>query len=176
MHGSGGGGHGGGGFAGGTGFHGHDFDRGFFFGSGYYYPGYYDYYRDWDYYGGYDHGYYSAAPQAYPYYVSYYDDSGAAAEGPRGSTALLIVRVPDPDADIWFNGTKTNQRGSQRLFESPDLERGRDYSYEVRARWTADGQAVEETRTIEVHAGDRLTMNFPKQREPEKLVPAKPSP
>src|SRR5262245_821125 len=75
------------------------------------------------------------------------------------TTALIRVRVP-PEAEIWFSGDKTTQRGDWRLFYTPILREGQSLDYEVRARWKQDGKDVDQTRKITVSAGDRLTIDF----------------
>ena len=75
------------------------------------------------------------------------------------NTAQVEVRLP-ADADLWFEGHKTAQTGSDRSFRSPELEPGHDYVYDVQARWTADGKPVDETRKVTVHAGDHVVVNF----------------
>ena len=75
------------------------------------------------------------------------------------ATALIRVRVP-ADAEIWFSGEKTSQRGEWRLFLTPILKEGQSLDYEVRARWKQDGKEVDQTRKITVSSGDRLTIDF----------------
>jgi uncharacterized protein (TIGR03000 family) len=106
--------------------------------------------------------------------------SGAAdpEAGIPGSAALFRVRVP-ADAEIWFSGEKTSQRGAYRLFVTPQLQDGRALSYEIRARWKQGGQDVVQSRTVTVHAGDRLTVDFlqPAQQadeDPSVLPPPRP--
>jgi uncharacterized protein (TIGR03000 family) len=75
------------------------------------------------------------------------------------NAAMIAVRVP-PDAEIWFDGKKTSQTGPVRYFETPALAPGHDYAYEIRARWKENGHEVERTRSVIVHPGDRLALNF----------------
>ncbi len=75
------------------------------------------------------------------------------------NTAQVEVRLP-ADAELWFEGQKTAQTGSDRTFRSPDLEPGQDYVYNVHARWLADGKPVDETRKVTVHAGDHVVVNL----------------
>jgi uncharacterized protein (TIGR03000 family) len=119
-------------------------------------------------YSDYPYGY--AAPSyvvpAAPYY---YDSTPASVDyAPRADasdlTVHVTVRVP-AGAEVWFDGTKTRQTGALREFESPELMRGREYTYEVRARWTQDGKEVSRTRSIEVAAGARKTVDFTKSAE-----------
>ncbi len=73
--------------------------------------------------------------------------------------ARVEVHVPDR-AQVWFNGQKTIQGGTERTFTSPGLESGQNYSYDVRASWTLDGKTVDQTRKVAVHAGDHVVVDF----------------
>ena len=74
--------------------------------------------------------------------------------------ARIELRVPD-GAEVWFGGVRTEQSGTQRQFESPPLVPGKEYAYEIRVVWKADGREVAESRNVSVHAGDLLTESFP---------------
>jgi len=87
---------------------------------------------------------------------------------PREPVVYLEVQVP-ADAEIRLDGTTTKQTGTTRLFVSPPLKAGEEYTYEVRVRWTNNGRAVEQVRQVAVHAGDRLRLTFPTTPEPEVL-------
>ena len=73
--------------------------------------------------------------------------------------ALVTVRVP-ADAEIWFSGDATAQRGEWRSFATPPLEAGRILSYQVRVRWRENGHNIEKARRVDVRSGDRLTIDF----------------
>ena len=77
-----------------------------------------------------------------------------------GASVVVTVDVP-PDADVWFNGAPTAQKGTVRRYISPALAPGMNYTYFVRARWLEDGVAVDQTRRVTVRAGDQLTVDFP---------------
>jgi uncharacterized protein (TIGR03000 family) len=79
---------------------------------------------------------------------------------PRSQAASITVEVP-ADAELWFAGTKTMQKGNVRQFVSPPLTPGKDFYYRILARWTDDGRTVEQTRTITVRAGEHLQVDFP---------------
>jgi uncharacterized protein (TIGR03000 family) len=68
--------------------------------------------------------------------------------------------VPDPDAQVWFQGVPVQRSGTDREYESPPLQPDRTYHYDIRARWTENGQTYDQTRTVPVHAGDRVTVSF----------------
>ncbi len=81
------------------------------------------------------------------------------APAPEDGCARLQVLVP-ADAEVWFDGNLTTTRGEQREFTSPPLTPGRDYQYQVRARWTDGGRVVDQTRTVAVRANARVGVNF----------------
>ena len=74
-------------------------------------------------------------------------------------TARVQVRVPD-GAQIRFDGRKTSQTGTERLFTSPRLDAGQNYAYDVRAVWTQDGKTVDQTRKVAVRAGESVVVDF----------------
>jgi uncharacterized protein (TIGR03000 family) len=75
------------------------------------------------------------------------------------SAAIIRLRVP-ANAQVWFDGTATTLTGTLRPFIASSLEAGKDYGYEIRARWTEAGKPVEQTRKITFRSGDRLTLNL----------------
>lgn len=149
------------------------------FGRGYAYPGYYgNSYSLAPYYGlglaystqyyaspaYYSPGYYApqySAPAAAPSsYQSFYPPE-ADGQGPVPGDAPATVEVRLPaGAELWFGSFQTDQAGSTRRFESPPLTAGRDYTYEVRARWAQAGRPVEQTRTVRVRAGQAVRVDF----------------
>ena len=82
-----------------------------------------------------------------------------AAADETDTRARVEVLVP-ADAQVWFNGNPTAQRGEQRDFASPPLTPGRDYTYEIRARWNDNGRVVDQTRSIIVRANARIGVDF----------------
>ena len=73
--------------------------------------------------------------------------------------ATVRVRVP-PEARLYFQGELTSATGPDRLFESPPLERGRNYRYEVKAVWDENGREVVRTRSVLVRAGEAASVDF----------------
>jgi len=82
-------------------------------------------------------------------------------ESPGNSgRAWIEIRVPT-NAEIWFEGDKTSQMGNQRQFVSPPLDRGRKFTYDVRARWTdGNGKVVDRTQKVSVEADRRSFVDF----------------
>ena len=79
---------------------------------------------------------------------------------PAETAALLEMRVPTPETEIWLGGARTAQRGIVRAFVSPPLVRGERYIYEVHAKWIENGQEVTQIRPVAVCAGERVTVDF----------------
>jgi uncharacterized protein (TIGR03000 family) len=176
--------HGGGGHGGG--FHHGGFHGGFH--HGFNHPNHFRHFgwgwggRGWPYYGlgGYGYGYpsygstYGTAP-GYVDYSSYYppvDTTGYVAPADYSVTtpaygaapaqdneAHITLNVP-PDAEVWFDGVKTQQAGPTREFVSPPLTPGQAYTYRVRARWTENGKPVEQERDIRVRANQQTVETF----------------
>jgi uncharacterized protein (TIGR03000 family) len=83
------------------------------------------------------------------------------------SGAGFVVRLPDPNAEVWFADHKTQQRGTVRRFESAALKPGQPYTFHVRTRWMQDGQPVEQTRDVQAQAGQTVNVDFtaPQKRQ-----------
>jgi uncharacterized protein (TIGR03000 family) len=115
-------------------------------------------------------GYYgSASPENYysdSTSAGYYRSTGTEdyyrtpiAETPRKRPVRVNLRVPS-DAKIWFDGSRTNQTGMTRTFESPPVPIGPEYAYQVRIQWKRDGKDITQTRQINVHAGDVINVTL----------------
>jgi uncharacterized protein (TIGR03000 family) len=88
----------------------------------------------------------------------------------RTAPAYLDVRVPAA-AEVMVETEKTTQTGSRRTFVSPPISSGRNYVYEIKAKWMENGQPVERTRKVNIHAGEQVTVDFvgmPTTTEPER--------
>jgi uncharacterized protein (TIGR03000 family) len=92
--------------------------------------------------------------------------------GPEAAqqAAAVTVVVPTADTQVWFGNTPTTQQGMERLFHSPALEPGKNFTYAIKARWMENGKAVERERQVRVQAGQRITVNF--NDMPSETVPA----
>lgn len=81
-------------------------------------------------------------------------------EAPSERVVWVNVHVP-ADAEIWFDGNPTRQRGQRRTYVSPPLDSDTARSYEVRARWLdGNGRTVDQTRVVAVRAGQLSTVEF----------------
>jgi uncharacterized protein (TIGR03000 family) len=74
--------------------------------------------------------------------------------------ARIEVRVPTTDAQIMFDGDKTQQQGMDREFVSPPLTPGKSFTYSIEARWMENGRQVNQKRSVTVGAGQNATVDF----------------
>jgi len=113
--------------------------------------------------------YYYPAPAPYDYTTGqpsngswwYYTPATPPRAGVNSSKdARVHVAVP-ANAEVWFGGFKTSQTGTDRVYQSPPLDPGKAYRYEVRARWTAaNGKVVDRNREVRVRAGQSARVDF----------------
>jgi uncharacterized protein (TIGR03000 family) len=116
--------------------------------------------------GSYSPGYIFYGPgPSYPApsysYGSFSPEQTAAYYGSAAAdrAAVIDVRLP-AGAAILFGGQKTTSTGPERRFVSPPLVPGKEYVYEVAVRWQEGGREVTRTRSLPVHAGERLNIAF----------------
>jgi uncharacterized protein (TIGR03000 family) len=168
----GGGGRGGarGGYYGGRGYYGRGYYGGAYYGGLGWYGGYYPYYGY-----GYSPGYYGSSPYYYTApstSVPYYTDSAtqAAPVAQAGATttsqsfyldpnaSTVNVMVPNADAQVWFDGAPTQQRGMERTYHTPALQQAGTYT--IKARWMENGNPVDRERTVRVQPGRPARVDF----------------
>jgi uncharacterized protein (TIGR03000 family) len=92
---------------------------------------------------------------------------GGGGDGEMGSLngdapATLVVSLP-ADAKLTVDGHTTTSTTALRHFTTPPLERGKVYSYSLRAEMTVDGKSESVTRPVTVRAGEetRVTLSLP---------------
>ena len=83
-----------------------------------------------------------------------------AAPAERGDRASVRVMVPTREAKVWFENEATKQQGTDRLYTSPPLERGRPYHYTIKASWLENGREITREQTVPVRAGQEAVANF----------------
>ncbi len=76
------------------------------------------------------------------------------------SQAQLVLNVPDPNAQVWIQGVQIQGNGRQRIYASPPLESGFDYTYEIRVRWRQNEQTNDQTRSVPIRAGQQAVVDF----------------
>jgi uncharacterized protein (TIGR03000 family) len=104
------------------------------------------------------------APSTYGAYTQgpgfFYTGGVGPATAPEEQVVYLHVRVSPPHAEISIEGSKTSQIGSSRLYVSPPLMQGENYTYDIRVSWKENGGEVTQSRKVPVRAGDRLSVVF----------------
>ena len=91
-------------------------------------------------------------------------DPGATPPPPASTSiqradGMLAVNVPE-DAKIYVNGNATSSTGSERQYVSRELQRGFNYTYEVKAEVVRDGQTIEQVKTVNLRAGQTAELAF----------------
>jgi len=124
------------------------------------------------YYGGYSGSFYGSVDGS-PYYSTPYYASGPIVDGTTISQAFypsaqptdstlgrILVRVA-PEAEVMFDGNATQQKGVDRIFETPPLAQNKNYSYEVTVKFRDQtGQDRTEKRTVQPMPGRTVTVDF----------------
>jgi uncharacterized protein (TIGR03000 family) len=85
---------------------------------------------------------------------------GESALGEGSDTVNVRVMVPTREAKVWFENEATKQQGTDRLYSSPPLEKGRPYYYTIKATWMENGREVSREQTVPVRAGQQVVANF----------------
>jgi uncharacterized protein (TIGR03000 family) len=102
------------------------------------------------------------------YYDSYQPVSGTmvngrqAFYGPQAGVqqGWLDIRVPASTAQVLINDVPTNVQGTNRLFITPALDPQRENLYEIKAKWTQNGQPIEKSKEIKIQPGQRVVIDF----------------
>jgi uncharacterized protein (TIGR03000 family) len=96
------------------------------------------------------------------------------AQGPEAKPADkkpagLRVLMPVPGATLLIDGTETRQTGLTRLFESPPIDPGKDYTYTVVAKWMPNNYTtISRTRVVTVKAGQTTEVDLRKEDDKQK--------
>ena len=81
----------------------------------------------------------------------------------------VTVNVPTIDTQVWFGNTPMSQQGMERQFHTPNLQAG-NHSYQIKARWMANGRQMEDVRQIDVRAGHKTAVDF--RNAGHQVIPA----
>jgi uncharacterized protein (TIGR03000 family) len=111
-------------------------------------------------------GPFAASPRPRPLTVSVWPQAQGAVPpaggfAPRPSGCLILsVKVPQPAAEVYVGGVRTAQTGTDRLFESPVLEAGKEFRYEVTVRWVESGATCEKKKVVTGTPGEVVRVDF----------------
>jgi uncharacterized protein (TIGR03000 family) len=78
---------------------------------------------------------------------------------PGNTAARLNITLPVAGA-VTIGSYQTKQGAGPRLFQTPALVPGKTYAYDIQARWMENGQEKTTTKTITLHAGDVIQVDF----------------
>ncbi len=76
--------------------------------------------------------------------------------------ARFEVKVPVADAIVYFDGVQTQQTGLNRVFVTPALDEGKEYTITIMVRWpTEDGSlSAPRQKSFTVTAGQTIQTTF----------------
>jgi uncharacterized protein (TIGR03000 family) len=86
--------------------------------------------------------------------------SGLSVRPAEDQNAARISVVVPPNAQVFFDGEKTSQRGQFRRFVTPALDPGQSYTYDIKAVWDENGNKVERSRKVHVRASQQSSVDF----------------
>jgi uncharacterized protein (TIGR03000 family) len=90
----------------------------------------------------------------------------AVATPPPDATRIrLTVRLPDAAAEVWIEQTAMKGDGPERVFDSPPLQAGKTYRYELVANWKENGESKAESRTVTAVPGEGKVIDFTQSRQ-----------
>lgn len=89
--------------------------------------------------------------------------------------AVIDLRLSNPAAQVFFDDRATTQQGTVRQYVTPPLEADKEFTYQVRIRWSpngANGQPLEEIRQVQVKAGSRVQLELSQPTGAAEAAPA----
>ncbi len=84
----------------------------------------------------------------------------APSSSPRSGVAAVQVILPDPNATLFVDGRKMHLTGSVRHFQTPALNPGETYRYQVKALWRDGHRVIADEKSIAVTPGETTVVNF----------------
>ncbi len=78
----------------------------------------------------------------------------------QDAPARLVIRGLPETATLTIGDHMTQQRGAQRLFDSPPLTPGKTFVYKVKASWMENGKPMTAEQDVEVRAGQQTVVDF----------------
>jgi uncharacterized protein (TIGR03000 family) len=78
---------------------------------------------------------------------------------PPDVRARLALTVPSR-AHVWLSGKEVDPNVSPLILESPPLQPGQSYTFDLKVTWPSGGKTEERTRTVKVDAGDQKTLAY----------------
>jgi uncharacterized protein (TIGR03000 family) len=79
------------------------------------------------------------------------------------NAAVIRLRILDRFAAVSFNGQNVSSIGTTRTYVTPNLEAGRNSTYEIKATWMAGNRQRSMEKVIEVKVGQISTADFTRE-------------
>lgn len=101
-----------------------------------------------------------------------------AAPAQESQKARLRVLLPKADVELEIQGVRLTKKNGveSRLFESPPLESGKKYVYDIRAAWMENGKPVIRERSVKVMAGKTAEVDLRLENDTSPdVIPPKPA-
>jgi len=121
---------------------------------------------------GYYTGYYTGTavaavtPQQPQYARPALVDTGVASVAkPAPAPAQVTVRLP-ANAKLYVDDTACPLTSDTRSFDTPKLQPGQKYYYDVRAEFVSSGSTVSQTQRVVLEAGQQVSVSFPQLTTP----------
>ena len=76
--------------------------------------------------------------------------------------ANVVIHLPT-DAELYIEGIKSKQVGATREFETPALQPGKVFTYNLKAVWMEDGKEVVKQLKVKVEAGKTTKIDVTKE-------------
>jgi len=81
------------------------------------------------------------------------------AQATTAAPATIVVNLPE-NARLSIDGEQTRSTSTRRVFVSPTLEAGKEYTYTLQAEFNQDGKPVTITRDVSVRAGKEVNVKL----------------
>jgi uncharacterized protein (TIGR03000 family) len=94
-------------------------------------------------------------------------------DAPKGQLATLKVHLPDANVKLTIQDVVTKQGGMERVFQSPPLDPGKDYTYKLVAKWEPNNYTkITRTRTVKVQAGQTVDVDMRQndEKQPDDIL------
>jgi uncharacterized protein (TIGR03000 family) len=75
--------------------------------------------------------------------------------------ARLTLKIPSR-AKVWLAGKEVDANISPLVLESPTLQDGQSYTFDIKVTWEDNGKTEERTRSVLVVAGDETSVTYQK--------------
>ena len=82
-----------------------------------------------------------------------------AQQPPEELRARLALKVP-LRARVWLGGEEVDANTTPLVLESPPLQDGQSYTFDVKVAWPAGERTEERTRRVTVGAGDQTSLTY----------------